>query len=280
VSEQRITEITRENIIDWLLKVPNHPYHGRQEQIEFLATIWPLDTMPSTDKRFHTATEDIHQHTYLNDDWDNNYLLKSYLKLLNCSDELFLTFLEKCVHPRAIRDIAQIDRFVHAFNTELERDGFSLRLAGEVSGWPVHKGVDLQLKEVHNQGRVRSDNLAGHEQDGLRFRSRHEINLYKALKALSVTFAPLPVFLRGGSEYTRLEPDFVVLKDGILLVIELDGATTHAETPVQADKRLGLFKHEGAYIERVEAAECATEVLAMGCAKKLMQIIQKYRTNR
>jgi len=42
-----------------------------------------------------------------------------------------------------------------------------------------------------NQGRARSDNLAPLEQDGLLFRSRAEINLYVAFKALGVAVACL-----------------------------------------------------------------------------------------
>jgi len=37
--------------------------------------------------------------------------------------------------------------------------------------------------------------------DGLLFRSQPEINLYRAFKALGITFAPLPVFIRGGETY-------------------------------------------------------------------------------
>ena len=76
---------------------------------------------------------------------------------------------------------------------------------------------------VNNQGRVRSDNIATKECDGLLFRSQEEVNLYKALKPLGVSFAPLPVFVRGGKDYNRIEPDFLLVKDGITMVVEVDG---------------------------------------------------------
>lgn len=57
---------------------------------------------------------------------------------------------------------------------------------------------------TNNQGRVRSDNIASRSCDGLLFRSSPEIHLYKALKALGVSFAPLPVFVRGGESYRRI----------------------------------------------------------------------------
>ncbi|WMW65196.1 hypothetical protein [Nitratidesulfovibrio liaohensis] len=64
-------------------------------------------------------------------------------------------------------------------------------------------------KGVTNQGRVRSDNIASKECDGLLFRSHSEIQLYKALKEKGIWIAPLPVFLKGGISYKRIEPDGV-----------------------------------------------------------------------
>jgi hypothetical protein len=80
---------------------------------------------------------------------------------------------------------------------------------------------------VTNQGRVRSDNIASRECDGLLFRSEPEILLYKALKSLGLSFAPLPVFIRGGQTYRRIEPDFVIVKSGIVMIVEVDGDTVH-----------------------------------------------------
>ena len=68
---------------------------------------------------------------------------------------------------------------------------------------------------ITNQGRVRSDNIAARQHDGLLFRSRPEILFYDALKKAGIPFAPLSVVLRGGVQYNRIEPDFVIYKDGI-----------------------------------------------------------------
>jgi len=133
---------------------------------------------------------------------------------------------------------------------------------------------------VNNQGRVRSDNIASRTCDGLLFRSEAEILLYKALKARAVSFAPLPVFVRGGDNYRRIEPDFVILKDGIVLIVEVDGDTVHHETPAEAHDRTTMLAHEGANIERVKASECATQELANACADKLLRVIDKLKTAR
>ncbi|WP_217694140.1 hypothetical protein [Desulfovibrio sp. DV] len=123
-------------------------------------------------------------------------------------------------------------------------------------------------KNVNNQGRVRSDNIASRSCDGLLFRSQPEINFYNALKPLEVSFAPLPVFLRGGRTYRRIEPDFVLIKDGIFLVVEIDGDTVHLETPAEAHSRTTILLHQGVHFERVKASECETLELARSCAKK------------
>ncbi|HEY0321190.1 MAG TPA: hypothetical protein VGC66_09570 [Pyrinomonadaceae bacterium] len=147
-------------------------------------------------------------------------------------------------------------------------------MARSSGDWRIYANRWLSGEGVNNQGRVRSDNIASLECDGLLFRSEPEINLYRALKHSGVTFAPLPVFLRGGTTYARLEPDFVVLKDGCVLVIEVDGDTYHRETPADAHKRLLPLDHEGAKIERVTAGECDTPEKAQLCAQRLLQVIE------
>src|SRR5581483_11778196 len=86
--------------------------------------------------------------------------------------------------------------------------------------WRVKAKKMLAGNGVNNQGRVRSDNIASKSTDGLLFRSQEEIHLYKAIKSLGISFAPLPVFVRGGDTYRRIEPDFFIVKSGIVLVVE------------------------------------------------------------
>ncbi len=133
---------------------------------------------------------------------------------------------------------------------------------------------------VTNQGRVRSDNIASRTVDGLLFRSQPEIFLYQALKSLGVSFAPLPVFVRGGDSYRRIEPDFVIVKSGIMLVVEVDGDTVHHETPAEAHGRTTMLVHEGVYVERVTASECGSRLKADECARKILAVLEKYRASR
>jgi len=133
---------------------------------------------------------------------------------------------------------------------------------------------------VSNQGRVRSDNIPSRTADGLLFRSQPEIFFYIALKSLGVSFAPLPVFIRGGESYKRIEPDFFLVKEGIVMVVEVDGDTVHQETPAEAHARTTMLAHEGVHIERVKSSECETQELANACAKKIMQVIEKIKAAR
>ena len=146
--------------------------------------------------------------------------------------------------------------------------------------WRVQATRWLAGEGVTNQGRVRSNNIASLECDGLLFRSEAEIHLYRALKRLGVTFAPLPVFVRGGQQYARLEPDFVVVKDGHVMVVEVDGDLYHTESPVEAHQRLQPLDHEGAKIERVSAGDCDTPEKAEKTAARLLAILDAMARRR
>ena len=133
---------------------------------------------------------------------------------------------------------------------------------------------------ITNQGRVRSDNIANREKDGLLFRSQPEIHFYNALKLLGVAFAPLPVFIRGGDTYSRIEPDFILVKDGITMCIEIDGDTVHTETPAEANARTRVLTNEGVIVERFSASECSNPSKAMELALRVKKLLQKHKGNR
>ena len=145
------------------------------------------------------------------------------------------------------------------------------------NGWREQALAWVAGEGVSNQGRVRSDNIASRTADGLLFRSEPEIYLYRALKNTGVSFAPLPVFVRGGAKYKRIEPDFVIIKDGVVMIVEVDGDTVHHETPAEAHDRITMLVHEGVHVERVKASECDTLEMANICASKLMRVIEKLK---
>lgn len=133
---------------------------------------------------------------------------------------------------------------------------------------------------VTNQGRVRSDNIASQQHRGLLFRSKSEIVLFEALTRAKLAVSPLPVFVRIGNSYNRLEPDFVVVYKGLTFVVEVDGDTYHRESPAEADKRLVPLTYEGVEVRRIRAADLTTAAAADSIVRDLVQFMAKRKEAR
>jgi hypothetical protein len=202
----------------------------------------------------------------------------------------FTVYLElpRSLFSQVARDIKELEREFKERAESITRlyrresiDSFVVSMELEANEQWREKAIAwLAGDGVTNQGRVRSNNIAPREEDGLLFRSKQEIHLYHALKSLGVSFAPLPVFIRGGEAYRRIEPDFVILKDGIVMVVEVDGDTVHTEAPVEAHDRTTMLVHEGAHVERVKATDCDSADKANACAKRLLEVFKKLKVSR
>ncbi|TVX93276.1 hypothetical protein [Paenibacillus agilis] len=145
-----ITEITRRNIMDELLARNN--ITGKYNLVDFLNRVWDLDSMPSTDSRFKTASGDIWQHMINNSDWDEVYLYEKYLELMIAPDEVFIKFLEQVVHP-LVRQQKEQDEYIEFINKHLVYDGYKFVLTDNISGFPVYH-IDKMLDGV--QGNVKN----------------------------------------------------------------------------------------------------------------------------
>ena len=138
-----IWEGTRRDIVD-MLALRDTPFHGRLDYMDFLKRVWPLDEMPSEDRRFNTATADIATHMSFAD-WDNSHLLLERLCLARGPDDEFLRFLEAVVHPLAVPDESEALALVADINRSLERDGFHLVEVDRISGKPVYGAKPLSF---------------------------------------------------------------------------------------------------------------------------------------
>lgn len=147
-------------------------------------------------------------------------------------------------------------------------------------GWRNEALRYLKGEGVTNQGRVRSDNIASQQHRGLLFRSKAEIVLFEALTRAQLAVSPLPVFVRIGKSYNRLEPDFVVVYKGLMFVVEVDGDTYHRELPAEADKRLVPLTYEGVEVKRVRAAELISDTAADVVVRDLIQFMAKRKEAR
>jgi len=133
-----ITEVTRRAIADFLSTSPIH-WAGRLSDEDFLARIYDLTSMPSTDSRMRDAAGDIWQHRVNNpEDWEDDWVFyDTRFNLLCAPDKDFLRFLCETVHPVVRPEAEKARNLVAAYNRELAADGWSLIEVRQISGRPV-----------------------------------------------------------------------------------------------------------------------------------------------
>ncbi len=116
-------------------------WSGRLEETEFLARLFELQNLPSTDGRFKNAAGDIWQHRVNNSDWDEDWVFYDQrFNLLGGEDEVFLRFLCETIHPVVRSDITEAERLCQLYNQMLRNDGFQLVERTRLSGRPVYVG--------------------------------------------------------------------------------------------------------------------------------------------
>ncbi len=137
----KISEITRRDIVD-AIQVEGINWSGRMDETSFLARLYDLTTLPSTDIRFTNAEGDIWQHRVNNpDDWNDNWVFyDSRFNLKNGDDEIFLRFLCETIHPVVRPDVTDADRLCQLYNQYLNNDGFQIVEKTRLSGKPVFIG--------------------------------------------------------------------------------------------------------------------------------------------
>ena len=134
---RRISEVTRRNIFDQL-SLGKHSWSGRMQDDDFLARIYDLKNMHSTDGRFSDAAGDIWQHRVRNFDWDSDWIFTDgRFDLLHCTDEEFLRFICETVHPVVQPDADAVAMLLTIYNSELINDGFQITETTQISGRPI-----------------------------------------------------------------------------------------------------------------------------------------------
>lgn len=141
-----IRRSTRKNVLDWV-SVERTAWSGRLEEDQFLARIFDLEKLPSTDGRFETAAGDIWQHRVNNNDGPDDWVFSdSRFNLLGCPDETFLLFLTEMLHPVVRPDVEEAKRLAETFNDLLNDDGYELVARAKVGGKPVWAGQRRSLR--------------------------------------------------------------------------------------------------------------------------------------
>jgi very-short-patch-repair endonuclease len=162
----------------------------------------------------------------------------------------------------------------------LEEVAITPLVAQAKAGWRDEAVRFIKGEGVTNQGRVRSDNIASKQHQGLLFRSKAEITLFQALIKAKLAVAPLPVFVRVGKSYNRLEPDFVVVYKGLTFVVEVDGDTFHRESPAEAERRLVPLTYEGVEVRRIRAEDLSSDAAAETAVRELIEFMAKRKEAR
>ena len=136
---KRITQITRSKIFD-TITLSGVLWEGRLEEPDFLARIYDLNELPSTDSRFKTAAGDIWQHRVNNpEDWPDDWVFTdNRFGLQQGSDEVVLRFLAEILHPVVRSDEEEVARLLASFNEALARDGYELYPNDWISGHAVY----------------------------------------------------------------------------------------------------------------------------------------------
>lgn len=136
----RISQITRRDVLD-AINVEQINWHGRLEEPAFLARLFDLQKLPSSDARFKNAQGDIWQHRINNLDWEDDWVFEDKrFNLLGGDDEVFLQFLCEMLHPVVRPDVTETERICQLFNQILKNDGFQLVEKTRLSGKPIYVG--------------------------------------------------------------------------------------------------------------------------------------------
>ena len=146
---KQITEVTRRNIADsFVLNKVN--WSGRFEEQQFLARLYDLSAMPSKDRRYSSASEDIRKHRVMNSDWSNDWVFyDSRFNLINAPDEEFIRFLCEMLHPAVQSQTDEVERIRGLINEHLVKDGWELREQMTISGRPVFAAARVVEVNAH-----------------------------------------------------------------------------------------------------------------------------------
>lgn len=147
-SENKISEATRRDIFD-SFSIRDFNWSGRLEEHDFLARIFDIRSLPSTDGRFRDAYGDIWQHRINNYDWEQDWVFTdSRFNLLHCDDEIFLRFLCEMIHPVVRPDAEEALEVCEEMNVHLKRDGFRIVETTKLSGKPVFSANEIDAFSI------------------------------------------------------------------------------------------------------------------------------------
>ena len=128
-----------------------YAYNGDISEIDFLSDLYQLDKMPSLDRRFSNAKDDILQHTINNDDWNLGWVFYDIrFNLKGCEDEDLLKFICKVFHPSVRSENGCWKGLLENIQVLLKPDGYELYIVERISGRDVYAWRELTDLEIAN----------------------------------------------------------------------------------------------------------------------------------
>lgn len=138
--QHRISQVTRRKIAD-SIALARFSWSGTFDEPDFLARIYDLGSMRSTDPRYTNAYDDIYQHQVRNYDWDGAWVFTDpRFNLLYVDDAEFLKVLAEMIHPIVRPDEAEVAEVLTILNEMLRVDGYELHPIDWISGHAVYGG--------------------------------------------------------------------------------------------------------------------------------------------
>ena len=136
-ASNEISEVTRRSIIDHFT-VGNISWAGRYTDDDFLARLYDLTKLPSSDYRYVNAAGDIYQHCVRNNDWEPDWVFyDSRFNFLHAPDNEFLRFLCETIHPVVRPAPEAVSDLLVIYNEALAADGWMLVEGKMISGKPT-----------------------------------------------------------------------------------------------------------------------------------------------
>ncbi len=132
-----ISEITRTDLFD-AIQAESINWAGRLGEVAFLSRIYDLQKLPSYDRRFKTAEDDICMHRINNLDWDDYWVFNDdRFGLQSGDDQILLRFLCETIHPVVRTDLTEVEGVRQLYNSFLKNDGFEIVEKMRLSNKPV-----------------------------------------------------------------------------------------------------------------------------------------------
>lgn len=114
-------------------------YNGDISVSDFLNRLYRLSDLPSIDRRYQTAEEEIYQHCVANDDYPADFIVDDdRFSLRNAPDEDLLKFICEVFHPEVRDETSLWQKILTTINEALSKDGYVISSCSKISGRDVY----------------------------------------------------------------------------------------------------------------------------------------------